>query len=1040
MKKKIILAGLCALMLVPLGACDLGGDSSSSDDPVDNSGVTVQHDYVKQDAVSATCETAGNEEYYTCNDCDAIFDADKKEITAVPVIEALGHEYVLTTATAGTCATKGTVAHYTCGNGCGKLFDLSQEEITSAEGDYDATNHESATLLSAQAQPSKLTYKVGETFDPTGMVITYKCEKCDGEIVDNNFLTYTYQTDGAQAFTLGDTKIIVNFNGLSFEVAVTVEKMQAEISGMEAEYTTSCGVAPTVNATCNIPDADIVIEYYDGADKVEATDMLAGKTYSVKISFAETDAMLGAEVTATVSVEHKYSWVADEEDPNKLIYACGCGDAKDYYAMNNQVLYVDDADMSIDLSKVIKGTENYSIKSVRQIQLLNNNEKVAIEGENADMVYTFGVEKYEKLTEEWTPYFLALSVVYTVDGVDCEVTFTAKYVEKVIRTAEDLLSLAYTGGDKLENNGFAVTGQYVLAGDIDASGLTLNAANHAWQAAIGFQGVFEGNGYTIRNLTVPAWQNGLFGAIGFGKIQNVNFENVVVGEGGNLFALVIRNATMKNVSVEFNVESVSYNLANSANDCEFENVTILTEKGKVPFLIGENAENAMPETITFEYFTQYTVMFDTDGGSAIDPVAVTVGKTVAKPTDPTKASDDNYDYTFAGWLLDGAEFNFDTPITKDIELVAQWTSTERLNESELIVMATNAIAALPESVTMPADLRYLSAISSADALYNELSDDGKAQVSNASKLETLLAASKGYTAIYTPDANGVKAIPAVMHNNNASVGVTGALATDDAQGTIFISTAGENGKAAIQFVNFPSVVGYDKIYFYVRSNVSGYLYMSDDTANDGWGTNWANNSATITQYPITKDAWTLMSLDVSTNIITGDWAMSVWNTDNINKTLEIGVIVGCRTSDLPTVEKSEVTLNFGARTDSGETNEYGKVYNISREQYYIDTNNTGTMGTLQTNTLANALPAGYDHFEFWIYNPTETDQTFHLAGDVSGTWTDSADFTTLKAKSWTKVTISNADIQLNAQGQWYVYIGNADAAGWQISTIYAVKA
>ena len=139
-------------------------------------------------------------------------------------------------------------------------------------------------------------------------------------------------------------------------------------------------------------------------------------------------------------------------------------------------------------------------------------------------------------------------------------------------------------------------------------------------------------------------------------------------------------------------------------------------------------------------------------------------------------------------------------------------------------------------------------------------------------------------------------------------------------------------------------------------------------------------------------------------------------------------------------EKLEVALDFGVKTDSGETNEYGKVYNISREQYYIDTNNTGTMGTLQTNKLANALPSGYDYFEFWVYNPTETDQTFHLAGDVSGNWTDSVDFTTLVAKSWTKVTISNADIQLNAQGQWYVYIGNADAAGWQISSIYAVKA
>ena len=124
--------------------------------------------------------------------------------------------------------------------------------------------------------------------------------------------------------------------------------------------------------------------------------------------------------------------------------------------------------------------------------------------------------------------------------------------------------------------------------------------------------------------------------------------------------------------------------------------------------------------LTRNYYAQHTVTFNTDGGDAIAPVAVTVGKTVVKPTNPTKASDENYDYTFAGWFYKGEEFNFDTPITDAIELVAQWTATERLNETELITAATEAITALPESVTMPADLRYLSAISNANALYNQL--------------------------------------------------------------------------------------------------------------------------------------------------------------------------------------------------------------------------------------------------------------------------------------------------------------------------------
>ncbi len=114
-------------------------------------------------------------------------------------------------------------------------------------------------------------------------------------------------------------------------------------------------------------------------------------------------------------------------------------------------------------------------------------------------------------------------------------------------------------------------------------------------------------------------------------------------------------------------------------------------------------------------------------------------------------------------------------------------------------------------------------------------------------------------------------------------------------------------------------------------------------------------------------------------------------------------------------------------------------------QHELDNNIKNTLGTLQKDKLANALPSGYDYFEFWIYNPTDTAYSFHLAGDCNGGWTDSETTVTLQAKGWTKVTISAKDIELNKQGQWYFYILDGDGAGatktgWQISTVYAVKA
>ena len=1061
-KKRLVTWLACfTLSLIAVGglvACGDPSDSSSASEETSVSetpgtsetpGDEHTHAYISHGAVEADCENGGNDAYFTCEGCDVIFDADKNVINAIPTIDALNHDYEYVEEVAGNCSVAGTIAHYTCKNGCGKLFDLEHNEIMSVEGELDAANHLSAVQLAVIEQPTKTAYKVGEVFDPTNMYLAYNCADCEGDILDNQYLTYTYE-NGGNSFAFGDTKVTVNYNGLFLDIAVTVEKAQAEISGVQATYETTCGVAPVIEATSNYPDEQIVITYFDGETEVDASAFVSGKTYVAKVSIATTDSMLGDEKTAEITVAHKYEWKSADEDWKKLLCTCACGNQKDVYALDYQSPYVDADNLSIDLSKLIVGGEDVSVKSIKQIVRMNgetyreakDGEVVDIEYTNDGFIYSFAADKYEQPSGEWKPYILTLAIVYDVDGMECPIVVEAKFVDKVIKSAEDLTLLAYTGAATTNDGGTENTGYYVLADDIDVSGISIPDSKVAWEEGLGFRGVLEGNGHTISGLTIGAWKNGLFGALGLNaKIQNVNFTDVSMGEGSYMFALVMRKTQLINVNIEFSVDTQSALIADTMNACAFNNVTVKTCVGAYLFWKIDDAETTeIPAGLTRNYYAQHTVTFNTDGGDAIAPVAVTVGKTVVKPTNPTKASDENYDYTFAGWFYKGEEFNFDTPITEAIELVAQWTATERLNETELITAATEAITALPESVTMPADLRYLSAISNANALYNQLSDEGKAQVSNASKLETLLAASKGYTAIYTPDKDGIKAIPAVMHNNNASVGATGVLATDAAQGTVFVSTAGENGKAAIQFVNFPSVVGYDKIYFYVRSDVSGYLYMSDDTANDGWGTNWANNSGSITQYPITKDTWTLMSLDVSTNIISGDWAISVWNTDIINKTLEIGVIVGCKTSDVPVAEKLEVTLDFGLKTDSGETNAYGKIYDISREQYYIDTNNTGTMGTLQTSKLANALPSGYDHFEFWVYNPTETDQTFHLAGDVSGSWTDSVDFTTLTAKSWTKVTISNADIQLNAQGQWYVYIGNADAAGWQISSIYAVKA
>lgn len=76
-------------------------------------------------------------------------------------------------------------------------------------------------------------------------------------------------------------------------------------------------------------------------------------------------------------------------------------------------------------------------------------------------------------------------------------------------------------------------------------------------------------------------------------------------------------------------------------------------------------ENEPPAPVT------HTVTFDSAGGTTIPAQTVTDGAAAIDPGTPTRDG-----YTFTGWLLNGEPFDFSTPITGDITLVAGWEESE----------------------------------------------------------------------------------------------------------------------------------------------------------------------------------------------------------------------------------------------------------------------------------------------------------------------------------------------------------------------------
>lgn len=90
--------------------------------------------------------------------------------------------------------------------------------------------------------------------------------------------------------------------------------------------------------------------------------------------------------------------------------------------------------------------------------------------------------------------------------------------------------------------------------------------------------------------------------------------------------------------------------------------------------VGNNAET-LPNFVFGQAYpyppqpvTNITVTFDSDGGSAVASQTIQSGTIPTRPTNPTKTN-----YTFDYWMLNGAQYNFDTALNANTTLTAHWT-------------------------------------------------------------------------------------------------------------------------------------------------------------------------------------------------------------------------------------------------------------------------------------------------------------------------------------------------------------------------------
>jgi len=142
-------------------------------------------------------------------------------------------------------------------------------------------------------------------------------------------------------------------------------------------------------------------------------------------------------------------------------------------------------------------------------------------------------------------------------------------------------------------------------------------------------------------------------------------------------------------------------------------------------------------TLKAKWVQTYTVTFDTNGGSAVDPVTVDAGSTVSKPADPMKSG-----HNFGGWYKDSTlqtPWNFaNGTVTADTTLYAKWTanppapsyddsdptyavSAPAAENGRIAVSPKNASAGSAVTITVKPDSGYvLETISVTDKNGNDL--------------------------------------------------------------------------------------------------------------------------------------------------------------------------------------------------------------------------------------------------------------------------------------------------------------------------------
>ena len=183
-------------------------------------------------------------------------------------------------------------------------------------------------------------------------------------------------------------------------------------------------------------------------------------------------------------------------------------------------------------------------------------------------------------------------------------------------------------------------------------------------------GKFQGNVFNCGTISGGEFSVGEVRNAG-GHITKGTFNVPVVNEGGWIYGGTFLD-TVTNKTMIFGCE-FRKTVNNTGEICGGNFYGTVNNDGRIGSDLSKEYDGGtfygtVTGSGTINAKAYETVTFASEGGTAVDSQTVLRGQEVAKPTDdPTKSG-----YTFTGWYLGDARYDFNTPVIAPLTLTAKW--------------------------------------------------------------------------------------------------------------------------------------------------------------------------------------------------------------------------------------------------------------------------------------------------------------------------------------------------------------------------------